>query len=143
VTENEPDPGKMLSVEEHQEISKEEAAVMPVEGLRKRGRDRNLAAGCHQKPKGRIQTSCESRRRLTIAGKTTCRTTAAWRKRNVFKKKKKTGTKGIHGPWKTDRCRNKYDLHARVAWPEKTTSERIGPGTRHNKKSRNDERTED
>jgi hypothetical protein len=50
-TETKPDPGKMQSVEEHQEIPKEEAAAMPVGGLRKRRRDRNLAAGLRQKPK--------------------------------------------------------------------------------------------
>jgi uncharacterized protein (DUF885 family) len=40
----EPDPGTMQSMEEHQDIPKEEAAVMPVGGLRKHRRDRNLAA---------------------------------------------------------------------------------------------------
>jgi hypothetical protein len=59
--ENKPDPGMMQSVEEHQEIPKEEAAVMPVKGLRKRRRDRNLAVGRHQKPKGRIQEEIDSR----------------------------------------------------------------------------------
>jgi hypothetical protein len=68
-TETKPDPGTMQSVEEHQEIPKEDAAVMPVGGLRKRRRDRNLAAGRRQYPKERIQASCESRRRLTVAGK--------------------------------------------------------------------------
>jgi hypothetical protein len=34
-TETEPDPGTMQSVEEHQEIRQEEAAAMPVGGLRK------------------------------------------------------------------------------------------------------------
>jgi membrane protein involved in colicin uptake len=37
-----PDPGMMQSVGEHQEVLKE-ASVMPVGGLRKRRRDRNLA----------------------------------------------------------------------------------------------------
>jgi hypothetical protein len=41
---NEPDPGMMQSIEVHQEIAKEEAAVMLVGGLRKRRRVRNLAA---------------------------------------------------------------------------------------------------
>jgi hypothetical protein len=68
-TETKPDPGMMQSVEEHQEIPKEDAAVMPVGGLRKRHRDRNLAAGRHRKPKRRIQATCESRRRLIVAGK--------------------------------------------------------------------------
>jgi hypothetical protein len=68
-TETKPDPGTMQSVEEHQEIPKEDAAVMPVGEPRKRRRDRNLAAGRRQKPKRRIQASCESRRRLIVAGK--------------------------------------------------------------------------
>jgi hypothetical protein len=54
---NEPDPGTMESVEEHQEIPKEEVAAMPVGGLRKRRRDRNLVAGRRQKPKGSNQAS--------------------------------------------------------------------------------------
>jgi hypothetical protein len=66
-TETKPDLGTMQSVEEHQEIPKQEAAVMPIGGLRKRRRDRNLASGRRQKPKGRIRTSCESSRRLTVA----------------------------------------------------------------------------
>jgi hypothetical protein len=86
-TETKPDPGKMQSLEEHQEIPKEESAVMPVGGLRKRCRDRNLAAGHHQKPKGRIRASCESRSRLTVAGKKiTSRATVAWRKRILLRK---------------------------------------------------------
>jgi hypothetical protein len=65
----EPNPGMLQYVGEHQEVTKEEAAVMPVGGLRKRRRDRNLAAGRRQKPKGRIQASGESLKRLTVAGR--------------------------------------------------------------------------
>jgi hypothetical protein len=94
-TKTEPDPGKMQSVEEHQKIPKEEAAVMPVGELRKRGRDRNLAAGRRQKPKRRIHASCESKRRLAVAGKKmTRRAKVAWRKRNVFRR---IGTEGNCG----------------------------------------------
>jgi hypothetical protein len=85
-TKTEPDPGKMQSVEEHLEIPKEDAVVMPVGEPRKRRRDRNLAAGRRQKPKRRIQASCKSRRKLTVAGKKiTRRATVAWRKRNIFR----------------------------------------------------------
>jgi hypothetical protein len=49
-----PHPGMMQSVREHQDVSNEEATVMPVGGLMKRHRDRNLAAGRGQKLKGRI-----------------------------------------------------------------------------------------
>jgi hypothetical protein len=79
-----PDPGMMQSVEEHQEVPKEKAAVMPVRGLRKRCRDRNLAVGHCQKLKGRIQANCESRRRLTIAcRKMACRARVVWHRTNV------------------------------------------------------------
>jgi hypothetical protein len=49
-TATEPYPGKMQSVEEHQEIPKEEATVMPVGELKKRRRKRNLGARRRQKP---------------------------------------------------------------------------------------------
>jgi hypothetical protein len=65
----EPDSGIMQPVAEHQEVPTEEATVMPTRGLRKWHRDWNLAMGCRQKPKGRIQASCESQKRLTIAGR--------------------------------------------------------------------------
>jgi hypothetical protein len=65
----EPDPGMMQSIEEHQEISKGDPKVMPVGGLRKRHRDRNLAMGLHQKPKERIWGYCGSRKRVTIASR--------------------------------------------------------------------------
>jgi hypothetical protein len=88
----------MQSVEEHLEIPKEDTVVMPVGEPRKRRRDRNLAAGRRQKPKRRIQASCESRRRLNITGKKmTRRATVAWRKRNVFTR---IGTKENCGPHK-------------------------------------------
>jgi hypothetical protein len=105
----------MQSMEEHQEIPKEKAALMPVGGLRKRRRGRNLAAGRRQKPKGRIQASCESRSRLTVASKKmTRRATVAWRKRNVFRK---IGTQGICGTRKRLTAAGiNMTCHARVAW---------------------------
>jgi hypothetical protein len=48
-TETEPDPGVMQYIEEHQEIPKGEAAVMPVGEPRKRRRVCNLAAERRQK----------------------------------------------------------------------------------------------
>jgi hypothetical protein len=50
-----PNPRIMQSIAEHQEVPKEEAAVMPVGGLRKWRRGQNLPMGRHQKRKGRIQ----------------------------------------------------------------------------------------
>jgi hypothetical protein len=114
-TKTEPDPGKMQSVEERQEIPKEESTVMPVGGLRKRRRDRNLPAGRHQKPKGRIQASCEPRRRLTVAGKKiTCCATVAWCKRNIFRRIGTQGNCGLRS--KLTAAGIKMTRHARVAW---------------------------
>jgi hypothetical protein len=102
--------------EEHQVAPKEEAAVMPVGGLRKRRRDRNLAAGPRQEPKGRIQENSESRRRLTVAGrKRTCHARVAWRRENCVRKdwtrnqaeqeppKQRRGMKRL---WKVPECNN-------------------------------------
>jgi hypothetical protein len=85
--EIQPDPRMLQPVAEHEEVSKEKAAVILVGGLRKRRRDRNLAVVHRQKPKGRIQASCESRKRLTI----TCRkmtrcATVALHKMNIVRK---------------------------------------------------------
>jgi hypothetical protein len=78
-----PNPEMMQSIAEHHEDSQ----LMPVRGLRKWRGDQNLAAGCHQKPKRRIQASFESRKRLTIAGrKVSLHARVAWRKRNIFRK---------------------------------------------------------
>jgi hypothetical protein len=88
----------MQSVEEHQEIPKEEAAVIPVGGLRKRRREQNLAAGRRQKPKGRTHASCESRRRPTIAGKKmTRRAIVVWHRKIAVRK---IGTQENCGPRK-------------------------------------------
>jgi hypothetical protein len=114
-TETKPDPGTMQSVEEHQEIPKEEATVMPAGGLRKRRRGRNLAAGRRQKPKGTIRASCESSRRFTVAGRKVSRRAAvARRKRNVFRK---IGIRRMCGLRKRlTAARIKMTRHARVAW---------------------------
>jgi hypothetical protein len=92
---NEVVKGTMQSAEEHQEIPIEDAAVIPVGGLRKRRRDRNLAAGRRQKPKKRIQASFESEKRSAAACKKVSRhATVAWRKRRVFRR---IVTQGICG----------------------------------------------
>jgi hypothetical protein len=68
---------------EHREVPKEEAAVMPVGGLRKRRRDRNLAAERGQKPKAR------SRRKLAAVRRgTTRRAKVAWRKGIIVRNKR-------------------------------------------------------
>jgi hypothetical protein len=69
---------------------------MPVGEPRKRRRERNLAAGRRQKPKRRIQASCEPRRWLNVAGKkVTRRATVAGRKRNVFRRIVNQGNCGL------------------------------------------------
>jgi hypothetical protein len=81
------DPRMMQSIAEHQEVPKEEATLMPVGGLRKQCRDRNLTMGRRQKPKGRIQASCESQKRLIIAGrKMTRHARVAWHREDVIRK---------------------------------------------------------
>jgi hypothetical protein len=83
----EPDPGVMQFIGEHQEVPKEEAAMMLVRGLRKRRTDRNLAAGRHQKPKGRIHASCELWKRLIVTNrKVSHHAVVPWRKRGVVRK---------------------------------------------------------
>jgi hypothetical protein len=90
---------------------------MPVGGLKKRRRDRNLAAGRRQRPKRRIQASCESKRKLAAAcRKITRRATVAWRKRKVFRR---IGTEENCGPRSTLTAAGiiKVTHHARVTWP--------------------------
>jgi hypothetical protein len=65
----EPDPGMMQSVVEHQEVPNEEATMIPVRGLRKQCRDRNLAMERRQKPKERTRVYCGSWKRVTTAGR--------------------------------------------------------------------------
>jgi hypothetical protein len=83
----EPNPAMIHPAGEHQEVPKEDAAVMLIRGLRRQCRDWNLASGCHQKQKGRIQASCEFQKRLTIDGrKVSCRARVAWCKRGIVRK---------------------------------------------------------
>jgi hypothetical protein len=106
----EPDPGTMQSMEEHQEIPKD-----LVGGLRRQQRDQNLATGRRQKPMGRIQASCESRRRSTITGRrmTLC-ATVVWHKKNIFRK---IGTQENCGPHKEFATAGIRMIHcAGVAW---------------------------
>jgi hypothetical protein len=79
--ETEPDPGTMQYVGEHQEVPKEEAAVMAVGGLRKRRRDQTLAMRRHQKTKGRIRASRELWKKLAVSRREmTHRAKVAWRR---------------------------------------------------------------
>jgi hypothetical protein len=86
----------------NQEIPRVDAAVMPVGGMRKRCRGRNLAAECHQKPKETTQEKCGSRKRLVVArrGMTRC-AKVAWQKGNVFRRKLTQGPCGSQKKKKT------------------------------------------
>jgi hypothetical protein len=80
----------MQSIKEHQEIPKEDTAVMPVGEPRKRRRVCNLASGCHQKKKERNREYRGSRRNSAAACKRVShRAKVAWRKINLFRR---TGT---------------------------------------------------
>jgi hypothetical protein len=77
----EPDPGMMQSTEEHQEITKGEAAVMLVGEPRKRCRVRNLAAERCQKRKERTRGNRGSRRKSAAAcRKVSHRAKVVWHK---------------------------------------------------------------
>jgi hypothetical protein len=79
-----PDPGMMQSTEEHQEIPKGEAAVMPVREPRKRRTVWNLAAERRQKRKESTRGNRGSRRKSAAAcRKVSRREKVAWRKRNL------------------------------------------------------------
>jgi hypothetical protein len=77
----------MQSIEEHQEIPKEDAAVMPVGGPRKGRRSCNLAAERCQKMSERTQGNSGSRRKSAAAcRKVSRRAKLEWRKRNLIRK---------------------------------------------------------
>jgi hypothetical protein len=85
-TETEPDPRMMQSTEEHQEIPKEDAAVMPVGKPRKRSRVCNLAAERRRKRKERTRGNRGPRRKSAAAcRKVSRRAKVTWRKRNLFR----------------------------------------------------------
>jgi hypothetical protein len=76
-----PDPRMMQSIAERQEVPKEEAAVMLVGGRRKRCREWNLAAECHQELKERTWGYCGSWKTVTVAARRmTCSAAVARRK---------------------------------------------------------------
>jgi hypothetical protein len=87
IEKTEPESGMMQSVTEHQEVPKEDAAVMPVKGLRKQRRGRKQAAGRREEPKELNRGICGSREKLAAACRKVSRhATVAWRKRNILRK---------------------------------------------------------
>jgi hypothetical protein len=79
-----PDPGMMQSVDEQQEVPKEDAVVKPVRGRKKRHRDRKLIAGRREEPKKLTRGYCASRKRVTVASRRNVSRHARveWRKKN-------------------------------------------------------------
>jgi hypothetical protein len=59
----------MQSVGEHQEVPKEDGAMKPVKGRKKRYRDRKLAAGRREEPKELTRGDCGYWRKLAAACK--------------------------------------------------------------------------
>jgi hypothetical protein len=108
----------MQSVEEHQEIPTEEAAVIPIEEPRKRRRVWKLAADRSQKQKEGTGGYCGSRRRVTVAGKRTFRhATMAWWESKLLMK---SGTQDNCGPPKDFAVAGmRTTRRARVAWRRK------------------------
>jgi hypothetical protein len=95
-TETEPDPKMMQSIEEHQDIPKVEASVMPAGEPRKRRMVRNLAAERRQKKKERTRGESGSRRKSAAAcRKVSRRAKVAWRKRKLIRR---IGTQENCGP---------------------------------------------
>jgi hypothetical protein len=74
-------------VADDQEVPREDAAVMPVRGLRKQRRGRKQAAGRRKEPKELNRGICGSREKLAAAcKKVSRRATVAWRRRNILRK---------------------------------------------------------
>jgi hypothetical protein len=82
------DSGMMQSMEEHQDVSSEDVAVMPVKGLKKQSRGRKSTAGRRGEPKKLNRGNCGSRKKLAAARRKVSRhATVAWRKKETLQKK--------------------------------------------------------
>jgi hypothetical protein len=138
-TETKPDPGMMQSIEEHQEIPKEDAAVLPVGGPRRRHRVCNLATEHRQKRKERTRGNRGYRRKSAVNCRNMSRRIKmAWRKRKLVRI---IQTKINYGPRKrltspAGRRPAVQQWHGTVKM-----SGRTAPGTRENEKPRNEENT--
>jgi hypothetical protein len=139
-TETEPDPGMMQSIEEHQEISKEDVAVISVGEPRERPRVSNLAAERRQKRKERSRGNRGYRRKSTASCRMVShRAKVAWRKRKLVRR---IETQINYGPRKRltvtgGRRPAVQQWHGAV----KMSSGRTAPGTRQNEERRNEEKT--
>jgi hypothetical protein len=132
-----PNPEMLQST---REVPKEEVTVRSSGALKKRHRDRHLAARCHGKPKELTQGDCRSQRKLAAAYRKVSRhATLAWRRRNIIRNnwtrdKVEQGTQGVGSLRKSLRMHHEGrmgtgDLGGR--WPlylrkEKATTNSIG-----------------
>jgi hypothetical protein len=95
-TLTEPSQEMMQSAEEHQEVPREEAAVIPGRGRKRRHRGRKQAAGRRGEPKEPTRGDHGSRKKLAAACRKASRcATVAWRRRNVFRKSWTHGNCGL------------------------------------------------
>jgi hypothetical protein len=79
----EPTEEMMQSAEEHQQVPRDDAVVIPVRGRKRRHKGRKQAAERHGEPKELTRGDCGSRKKLAAAcRKASRRATVAWRKRN-------------------------------------------------------------
>jgi hypothetical protein len=126
-------PGMMQCVEEHQDVAREEAAITPVKGLRKRRRVGKSIAGRSREPKRLTQGYYGSRRKATVAGKrTSIHATVAWLKRNLFRR---SGTQEICGERKELTAAGIRKIPcAQVVWRKRRSHEgpSVEQGTRNN-----------
>jgi hypothetical protein len=109
-------PGMTQSIENYQEITKKETTDIPVGRLRKRRRNRNLAALRSQKAKGRSQSRCNSTKRVTVAGKKASSSAkVAWLMRDIARRecngdnvasRNQRGRTCKKRPWKGSQCNN-------------------------------------
>jgi hypothetical protein len=136
--EDAPDSGMTQSVGEHQEVPKGNAVVKPVKWRKKQHRGRKLAAGQRGEPKELTRGIYRSRKKLaTACRKVSRRATAAWRKRNVFRKYR---TQGNCDP-RQELAAGRKSL-AVQEWHDarETSSGNIRPGAMLSKNSGKDER---
>jgi hypothetical protein len=103
----------MQSIEEHEEIPKEDATVMPVGEPRKGRRDRNLDAKRRRKQQERTQKEDGCRKNLVAAHRGTTRRAQAARRRTLLTRE----TRGYCGSQKrVIVVYRKMPRHATVAW---------------------------
>jgi hypothetical protein len=83
-----PDPEMIQSMEEHQEVPKEDAIVKPAKGRKKWRRGQKSTAGQRGEPKELTRGNCGSQRKIAAACRKVSRhTTVAWQKRKLVRKK--------------------------------------------------------